>query len=60
LSVQLSARAGSQATHAAPPEPHAASEGAVQVEPEQQPFGQIFALQSVAHVPPVHIPVPQF
>jgi hypothetical protein len=60
LSVQLSARAGSQATHAAPPEPHAASEGAVQVEPEQQPFGQIFALQSVAQVPPVHIPVPQF
>jgi hypothetical protein len=60
LSVQLSARAGSQVTHAAPPEPHEAVDGAVQVEPEQQPFGQLLALQSVAQVPPVHIPTPQF
>jgi hypothetical protein len=34
---QLSARVGSHAAHAPPPTPHAASDGVLHVDPEQQP-----------------------
>jgi hypothetical protein len=48
---QLSARAGSQVTQAAPCDPQAVGRGAVQVDPEQQPLGQLVGLQSL-HAPP--------
>jgi two-component system phosphate regulon sensor histidine kinase PhoR len=46
-----SATMGSQATHAAAPAPHAPSEGTVHVGPEQQPPGQLCALQPVQTPP---------
>lgn len=53
-----------QATQAAPPAPHAASEGVVQIAPEQQPLGHVVA--SHTHPPSTHSwpaaqagPVPQ-
>jgi hypothetical protein len=56
---QLSARAGSQVTQAAPPVPHAIADPAVvQVEPEQHPPGQLAALQS-AQAPPAQAPLAQ-
>ena len=57
--AQLSARETSQVTQAAPPVPHAMAEPAVvQVEPEQQPPGQLDELQS-AHAPPAQLPLAQ-
>jgi hypothetical protein len=47
-----SAVLGSQATHAAPPIPHAPLEGVVHVLPLQQPFGHELALHT--HAPPTH------
>ncbi len=56
---QLSAREPSQVTHAAPPAPQAAVEPAVvQVEPEQQPPGQLADVQSL-HTPPRQSPLAQ-
>ena len=52
--AQLSARVGSQATHAAPPGPQVAVDGVAQVEPEQQPPGQFVVLQSL-QTPPAQI-----
>lgn len=54
ISEQLSAREGSQVTHAAPPDPHADADPVVQVEPEQQPLAQLIAVQS-PHAPPEQI-----
>ena len=45
LALQPSARAASQATHEAPPTPHADSDRGLQPFPEQQPFGQLAAVQ---------------
>jgi hypothetical protein len=57
--AQLSARETSQVTQAAPPVPHATADPAdVQVEPEQQPLGQLDELQS-AHAPPAQLPLAQ-
>jgi hypothetical protein len=57
--AQLSAREGSQVTQAAPPVPHAVADPAVvQVEPEQQPPGQLDELQS-AQAPPAQAPLAQ-
>jgi hypothetical protein len=50
---QESARAVSQPTHTAPPLPQAATDGVLQVLPEQQPLGQLVALHPL-HTPPVH------
>ena len=55
---QLSARAVSQVTHAAPPAPQAAAEPLLQVEPEQQPPEQVVAVQS-SQTPPVQARPPQ-
>src|SRR4051812_19616281 len=43
--VQASARSGSQAVQAPPWAPQLASDGVLQVPPEQQPPGQVCALQ---------------
>ncbi len=51
--AQPSARVASQPTQAAPPLPQVASDGGLQVAPEQQPPGQLVALQ------PLHRPPPQ-
>src|SRR4029079_10485117 len=57
--AQLSARETSQVTQAAPPVPHAIADPAVvQVEPEQQPPGQLDELQS-AQAPPAQVPLAQ-
>ncbi len=48
---QLSARAISQVTQAAPPVPQAAAFPVLHVEPEQQPLAQLVAVQSL-HAPP--------
>ena len=50
---QPSARVASQPTHTAPPLPHVASAGGLHVAPEQQPPGQLVALQ------PLHFPAVQ-
>jgi hypothetical protein len=50
--AQPSARVASQPTHAAPPLPQVASEGGLQVAPEQQPDGQLVALQPLQRPPP--------
>lgn len=55
---QVSARAGSQVTQAAPPVPQAAVDGVAQEEPEQQPPGQFMGLQSL-HTPPAQMRPPQ-
>jgi hypothetical protein len=53
---QLSLRDGSQAAHAAPALPHVADLGGVlQVAPEQQPWGQLVAVQEL-HTPPLQTP----
>jgi hypothetical protein len=52
--AQLSARAGSQLTQAAPPDPQVAVDGVAQVTPEQQPPGQFAAVQ-LLHTPPVQM-----
>jgi hypothetical protein len=51
---QESARAVSQPTHTAPPLPQVASAGGLQVAPEQQPVGQLVALQPL-QCPAVHV-----
>ncbi len=51
--VQRSAVVGSHAVHAAPPAPHAPSEGELQLLPEQQPVVQVIA--QPLHTPPVHV-----
>jgi hypothetical protein len=48
---------GSHARHAEPATPHALSERARHVGPEQQPFGQLVAVQ-LLHTPPSHVPLP--
>jgi hypothetical protein len=58
VAAQLSARPPSHITQAAPPVPHEAFEGVMQVEPEQQPWGQVVGLQS-AQAPPAHMRPPQ-
>jgi hypothetical protein len=45
VAAQPSARVASQPTHTAPPLPQVASAGGLQVAPEQQPPGQLVALQ---------------
>lgn len=50
--AQPSARVASQPTQTAPPLPHVASDGALQVAPEQQPAGQLVALQPLQRPPP--------
>ena len=50
---QLFARVGSQVTQADPLDPHAVMSDGVQVAPEQQPLGQLAALQ------PLHTPAEQ-
>jgi len=50
----LSARVGSQATHAAPPVPQVTVDAVAQVDPEQQPLGQLVVLQSL-QTPPAQI-----
>ena len=57
--AQPSARVLSQPTQAAPPLPHEASEGLLQVAPEQQPPGQLVALQPLQRPPPQVCPVGQ-
>jgi hypothetical protein len=52
VAAQLSARVGSQVTQAAPPSPQVVLDGAAQVEPEQQPPGQLVVLQSLQTPPP--------
>jgi hypothetical protein len=52
--VHESARCGSQATQASPPDPQAVSEGVRHAPFEQQPEGHEVALQ-VPHVPPVQV-----
>ena len=54
--VQLSAEPGAQATQAAPPEPHALSEGVLHVSPEQHPDEHV-ELQPL-HAPLVQLSVP--
>jgi hypothetical protein len=54
VAAQLSARVASHATHAAPPTPQVAADDAAQVEPEQQPLGQLVGLQSL-QAPPAQI-----
>ena len=54
VAAQLSARAGSHITQAAPPMPHEAVDGPTQVEPEQHPCGQVVGLQS-AQAPPAQM-----
>jgi hypothetical protein len=44
----------SQLTHAAPPEPHAIGARLLQVDPVQQPLGQVVALQPL-HAPPTQV-----
>jgi hypothetical protein len=51
--VQESAVLGSHATHAAPPAPHAASEGTAHVLPAQQPVVHVCA--HVSHLPLTHV-----
>jgi hypothetical protein len=51
---QPSARAASQPTQTAPPLPQVEREGALQVAPEQQPAGQLVALQPLQR-PPVQV-----
>lgn len=46
--LQLSARLGSHAPHAAPPAPHAAADGLVHAPPAQHPFGQEAGPQAAA------------
>ncbi len=55
---QVSEVCGSQATHAAPPVPHAPSEGIVQVPFAQQPLPQLLALQDEASPAPPSPVVP--
>lgn len=55
--VQRSARSGSQAMHAPPDVPQVARLGALHVEPEQHPVGQLAAQPS--HTPAVQPPPPQ-
>ena len=50
----MSARAGSHATHAAPPVPQVTVDDVAQVDPEQQPLGQFMVLQSL-QAPPAQI-----
>ncbi len=50
--AQPSARVASQPTQTAPPLPHVASDGALQVAPEQHPDGQLVALQPLQRPPP--------
>ena len=54
VSAQLSARDGSQLRQAAPPEPQVVDERGEQVEPEQQPLGQLAGLQPL-QTPPVQV-----
>jgi hypothetical protein len=54
VAAQLSARAGSHITHAAPPIPQDIIDNATQVDPEQHPPGQVVGLQS-AQAPPAQI-----
>ena len=54
VGAQLSARAGSQVTQAAPPDPQVAVEGVAHVTPEQQPPRQFVAVQ-LLHTPPVQM-----
>ena len=58
VAAQLSARAPSHITHAAPPMPQLVVEGIMQVEPEQQPCEQVVGLQS-AQAPPAQMRPPQ-
>ena len=54
---QLSFFFMSQGTHAMPPKPQLAADGALQTPPEKQPLGQDCALQTQA--PPTHaVPAP--
>lgn len=55
VAEQVSVRMGLQVVHATAPMPQEASVGGVQVEPEQQPFGQLAAL----HPLPAHTPLLQ-
>jgi len=55
--VQLSAVAELHATHAAPAEPHAPSEGVLHVSPEQQPPGHV--LEHPLHAPLLHVSPPE-
>jgi hypothetical protein len=54
VSAQLSARDGSQLRQAAPPEPQVVDVRGEQVEPEQQPLGQLAGLQPL-QTPPVQV-----
>ena len=54
VAEQASARVVSQPTHTAPPLPQVGSDGALQVAPEQQPPGQLVALQPL-QCPPVQV-----
>jgi hypothetical protein len=52
--VQRSARSGSHAWQAAPWVPHEVADAGLQVAPEQQPLGQVVALQP-EHTPPAQV-----
>jgi hypothetical protein len=54
VAAQPSARVASQPMQTAPPLPQVASEGGLQVAPEQQPVGQLVALQPL-QCPPVQV-----
>ena len=56
--VQRLARVTSQVTQAAPLTPQAATVAVEQVAPEQQPLGQLVALQPL-HTPPEQVCAPQ-
>jgi hypothetical protein len=51
--VHPSALVGSHATHAAPPPPHAVTDGVVQVVPAQQP--EVHACEHGSHLPLTHV-----
>lgn len=57
VAPHMSARAGSQVTHAAPPPPQVVALAMLQVGPEQQP-SQLPGLHAL-HTPPVQGPPPQ-
>jgi hypothetical protein len=55
---QLLARVRSHAAHTEPPDPHVAVPAGMHVAPEQQPLGQLPALQPL-HAPPAQVCAPQ-
>lgn len=57
--LHVSARCGSQATHAAPFFPHAITLGVAHALPEQHPLGHVVALQPPPQTPAEHVPPSQ-